>query len=66
MIELGAAELRYYAACAFGYGPGEITKVLVIVDGPEGIVAACTESDPDEIRGLMYRAGIALPEGKTL
>ena len=37
--------------------------VLVIVDGPEGIVAACTERDQDEIRGLMFRAGIALPGG---
>ena len=40
-------------------------KVLIIVDGPDGIVAACTEADGDEIRGLMYRAGAALPERLT-
>jgi len=56
--------LRYLAGAAYGYRPGEIGKVLVIVDGPEGLVASCTEQDPAEIRGLMFRAGIALPERK--
>jgi hypothetical protein len=37
-------------------------KVLIIVDGPEGLKASCTERDHAEIRGLMYRAGSALPE----
>jgi hypothetical protein len=36
--------------------------VLVIVDGPDGIVGACTEANLDEIRGLMFRAAAALPE----
>jgi hypothetical protein len=37
-------------------------KVLIIVDGLEGIMASCTEANPDEIRGLMFRAAAALPE----
>ena len=37
-------------------------KVLIIVDGAEGIMASCTEANPDEIRGLMFRAAGALPE----
>jgi hypothetical protein len=56
--------LRYLASAAYGYPASAVSKVLIITDGPEGIVASCTETDPAEIRGLMFRAGIALP-GRT-
>jgi hypothetical protein len=62
MREPSARLMCDLAGIMFGYETAEVAKVLVIVDGPEGIVAHCTEADPLEIRGLMYRAGIALPE----
>lgn len=55
-------ELRAAGRDLFGYAALAVVKVLVIVDGPDGIVAGCTEEDTGEIRGLMYRAGTALPK----
>ena len=54
-------ELRGAAQAVFGLDAWP-SKVLLIIDGPDGIMAACTEADTGEIRGLMYRAGTALPE----
>ena len=54
-------ELRGAALALFGLDAWP-SKVLIIIDGPDGIMASCTEADTDEIRGLMYRAGIALPD----
>ena len=57
--------LRYAAHLWYGIPVESAVKVLMIAEGPEGIVASCTEQDPAEIRGLMFRAGTALPERTT-
>jgi hypothetical protein len=64
-VDISADLLRQIGLGVFGLTDtlGD-AKVLVIVDDETtGVMAACTELDRDEIRGLMYRAGQALPEG---
>ena len=56
------SELELIAAQIRGFPLFQARAVLVIVDGPDGIVGACTEANLDEIRGLMFRAAAALPE----
>ena len=59
------AELRRAAREAFSLTDAEqsTAAVLMIVQFADGeVVAGCTERDPGEIRGLMFRAGKTMPE----
>ena len=57
------AELELIAEQIRGYPPFNARAVLVIVEDEfQVIMGACTEANPDEIRGLMFRAAAALPE----